>query len=114
TSARKRRLTGPLEPVYNVRVRRRQPGCGRPKNTGGCSRSRRRNSAAKGNIMARKISRGEGADGFFLKTLTECIGRLGAIDHAKAQVLREHYHSELFKNQLAVENPKEYMRHEGA
>jgi hypothetical protein len=63
--------------------------------------------------MSRKI-RGEGADGFFLKTLTECIGRLGAIDPAKAQKLREEFHADLFKNPLAIENPKEYLRHEGA
>jgi hypothetical protein len=62
--------------------------------------------------MSRKI-RGEGADGFFLKNLTECIGRLGAIDPTKAQKLREMYHAEIFKNPLAVENPKDYLRHEG-
>jgi hypothetical protein len=61
----------------------------------------------------RNVTRGEGADGFFLKTLTECIGRVGAIDPAKAQALRDAFHSELFKEKRALENPKDFMRHEG-
>ena len=64
--------------------------------------------------MSRKFARGEGADGLFLKTLTECIGRLGAIDPAKAQALREAFHAELSKDKRVVENPKDAFRHEGA
>lgn len=63
--------------------------------------------------MSRKFSPGEGADGLFLKTLTECIGRLGAIDPAKKQALVETFHAELAKNPRVAENPKEAMRHEG-
>ncbi len=64
--------------------------------------------------MSRKFARGEGADGLFLKTLTECIGRLGAIDPSKAQALRELFHAELSKDARVIENPKDALRHEGA
>lgn len=64
--------------------------------------------------MSRKFARGEGADGLFLKTLTECIGRIGAIDPSKASALREAFHAELLKDKRVVENPKDAMRHEGA
>jgi hypothetical protein len=64
--------------------------------------------------MARTFARGEGADGLFLKTLTECIGSLGAIDPAKAQALRNRFHEELAKDKRVAENPKDALRHEGA
>jgi len=63
--------------------------------------------------MSRKFSPGEGADGLFLKTLTECIGRVGAIDPAKKQALVETFHAELAKNPRVTENLKDAMRHEG-
>jgi hypothetical protein len=63
--------------------------------------------------MSRKVATGEGADGLFLKTLTEVIGRLGAIDPAKAAALRIEFHAELMKNPRVAESPKEFMRHEG-
>jgi hypothetical protein len=62
----------------------------------------------------RKFARGEGADGLFLRTLTECIGRLGAIDPNKATALRDAFHRELSKDKRVSENPKEALRHEGA
>ena len=63
--------------------------------------------------MSRKFSPGEGADGLFLKTLTECIGRVGAIDPTKKQALVEAFHAELTKNPRVAENPKDALRHEG-
>jgi hypothetical protein len=63
--------------------------------------------------MARKFGPGEGSEGLFLKTLTECIGRLGAIDPGKKQALIESFHAELAKNSRVTENPKEALRHEG-
>ncbi len=64
--------------------------------------------------MSRKVARGEGADGLLIKTLTECIGRLGAIDPKKAPALRETFHAELMKNPRVAESPKDWLRHEGA
>jgi hypothetical protein len=63
--------------------------------------------------MARKFGPGEGSEGLFLKTLTECVGRLGAIDPAKKQALIESFHTELAKHPRVAENPKEALRHEG-
>lgn len=59
------------------------------------------------------FTRGEGADGFFLKTLTETLGRLGAIPVDKHQAIRDAYHAAIFKDQRAVEHTQDAMRHEG-